>query len=116
MCPYCEKPARLTSGAELYPHWEDLQYVQVWQCKPCGARVGCHNNTTVPKGTLANAELRKLRIEAHNAFDPIWRKGNKNRSEAYTWLAKKMGITTSKCHIGSFNLEMCKQVLKVCGA
>jgi len=113
-CNYCNKPARLTSGIDVYPHREDLASIKFWVCDPCGARVGCHKGTDSPLGTMANHELRTFRQQAHTAFDPKWRKTNKPRSKAYAWLAKKMRISTSNCHIGSFNIEQCKQVIRIC--
>jgi hypothetical protein len=85
----------------------------------CQAWVGCHwNDLYQPKGRLANAELRAMKIKAHQAFDPIWAnwKGSRSRKrgKAYRMLADKMGITVDKCHIGMFNLDQCRQVIDIC--
>lgn len=114
ICPYCKKPAKLVTGREIYPHREDLRFIKIWQCKPCDARVGCHDGTQNPKGKMANAEVRALRVQAHAVFDPVWKKTSKSRADAYKWLAKKMGITTEKCHIGNFNKYECERVIKLC--
>lgn len=114
ICPYCKQPAVLVTGKEIYPLREDLRNIKIWACDPCGARVGCHNGTNKPKGTLANEETRGWRMQAHKAFDPIWQEGNMDRDRAYRWLAKKLGINPNKCHIGTFNKFMCERVVKVC--
>lgn len=114
ICPYCKKPATLVTGEEIYPLREDLRDIKIWSCNPCGARVGCHNGTNKAKGTLANAETRHWRMEAHAAFDPIWRDGDKDRFHAYRWLAKELSINPNKCHIGSFDRFMCERVIKIC--
>ena len=114
-CDYCGNDAVLITGIELYPHRPDLAKVKAWQCKPCKASVGCHKNSkkNAPLGRLANAELKKLKMAAHDAFDPLWKSKSMKRKEAYAFLAKKMGIDFKDCHIGMFNEEMCKKVIQV---
>jgi hypothetical protein len=85
----------------------------VWVCQPCKAWVGCHKNSKnhIPLGRLATANLRKLKIEAHALFDPLWPAAMKHRrwtqaharAKAYSWLAQKMEIPRSECHIGMFD-------------
>ena len=116
VCPYCNKRAQLVSGSDVYPKRQDLKHQSFWACLPCGAWVGCHKEVTgnIPLGTLANADLRKARIDAHAAFDPIWRDGHKRRKRAYSWLSKQIKVNPDDCHIGSMNLEQCEQVVRVC--
>lgn len=112
-CPYCGKFARKISGRILYPYRRDLRQLEFYRCDPCDAHVGTHKNSGKPLGKLANAELRRAKMLAHKAFDPIWQEGKLSRPAAYGWLANKMHITRYKCHIGMFNLEQCEQVLSV---
>lgn len=114
VCPYCKTPAPLVTGRSVYPHRPDLYHKQFYQCKPCDAYVGCHNGTTHALGRLANAELRAAKIRAHSAFDPIWKEGSMRRGSAYTWLAEKLGIEKSECHIGMFDVAMCNKVTSIC--
>jgi hypothetical protein len=121
-CPYCGVLARLETGAAMYPHRPDLSGVYVWTCRPCFARVGCHPDTKIPLGSMANKELRSARIAAHEAFDVHWaRKGalsrggwKPRRSDAYLWLADRLGIAYEQCHIGSFDLATCQRVILIC--
>jgi hypothetical protein len=116
LCPYCGEAARLISGQVAYPHRPDLWTKQFWDCRPCGARVGCHGNTSRPLGRLANTKLRIARGKAHAALDPLYHRGPMSRSKAYAWLARELGIDREACHIGGFDLDQCKQVVEVCRA
>lgn len=119
-CPYCGDQAKLVTGAVIYSHRPDLHEKKFWQCAPCGAYVGCHKpnkghgDGTRPLGRLANAELRAAKISAHACFDPIWVMGEMARAQAYKWLASGLGIETKNCHIGMFDVEMCKKVVALC--
>ncbi len=66
---------------------------------------------------MANEELRRAKISAHAAFDPLWRgqlpKGAARR-KAYRWLADQLGIDPKDCHIGMFDVEMCRKVTEAC--
>ena len=108
----------------IYPHRLDLAEKRFWQCAPCGAWVGCHQNSEryAPLGRLANAEMRAAKIAAHAAFDPIWHAKRREdgigngeaRDLAYKWLVEQMGISRSKCHIGMFDVEQCRRVVEIC--
>ena len=116
-CPYCGKPAQLTTGEYIYPHRHDLKELRFWVCWPCEAHVGCHregarvgtvvSDGTLPLGRLANAALRKAKSRAHAAFDPIWKTGRMRRRQAYSWLAKELGIAVEDCRIGMFDEHQC---------
>lgn len=110
-CQYCNNNAKLVTGNILYPHRPDLYNMKFWNCKECDAYVGCHPGTDKPLGILANAELRRAKRKAHEAFDPVWKNGKIKRADAYKWLADKLGIRIESCHIGMFNVSMCKEVV-----
>jgi hypothetical protein len=113
-CPYCGSPTHIQDSAIIY-HGQSFGLVLICTAYPkCDAFVGCHQQSGQPKGTLANAELRKHRKEAHAAFDPIWRSGCMYRQQAYRWLAGKLGIEREACHIGQFSGEQCQQVIAHC--
>lgn len=113
-CSYCGKDAELVAGNVVYPHRWDLTDKKFWRCVPCDARVGCHPGTTEPLGRLADGLLRRAKMDAHAAFDPIWKRMMMKRTEAYGWLAKQMGIPEEDCHIGMFDLEQCNKAIQIC--
>ena len=122
LCHYCRNPAELVSGEAIYPHRPDLFSKMFWRCLPCGAYVGCHKpnagqgDGSRPLGRLANAELRAAKSAAHAAFDPIWQEGIKKRGSAYAWLSDLLKIDPKDCHIGEFDVDMCRRVVSVVSA
>jgi len=79
----------------------------------CRAAHGAHPNGE-PLGVPANAETKKWRIRAHDGFDHIWKHGEVRRNDAYSALAQYMSISRDECHIGSFDIEQCEEVLNFC--
>lgn len=74
----CGVPARLTSGAEIYPNRPDLRTKPIWKCDRCKSYCGCHPGTTKSLGVPANAATRKARSQFHDlVFDPIWETAEK---------------------------------------
>lgn len=120
-CAYCKGSAELVTGDVIYPHRSDLRDKYFWRCKPCRAWVGCHppatserggiGDGTVPKGRLADRELRDAKMLAHAAFDPLFRGGGISRRDAYRWLAQQLGKTKEDCHIGMFDVDECWRVV-----
>ncbi len=106
-CPYCTEPSVLIDSAEVYG---GRSFGPIYLCRPCRAWVGCHPDTTTPLGRHANADLRKAKIAAHNALDPLWK-----RKAAYAWLAEQLGIDRDDCHVGMFDVAQCERVVEVCG-
>lgn len=114
ICPYCGNDAKMVDGIVIYPHRPDLRDKTFWLCKPCAAWVGCHPGTGKHLGRLANAELRRAKQSAHAVFDPIWKQREMSRKNAYAWLSGALGIPNEQCHIGMFDLSMCKEVVWLC--
>lgn len=108
-CPYCGKEAQWVDNVKIYGKRYGKSYM-MWWCKPCDALVGCHQNTRKPLGTLANKELRGLRIKAHAVFDPLWKSGNMTRDDAYHLLKEKTG---KWLHIGEADVEDCKLIINL---
>lgn len=108
ICPYCNCAFVLVDGDVIYPHRQDLKSRKFYLCEPCNAYVGCHAGTDMPFGRLANAELRKAKMDAHTAFDSYWKNAGISRGQAYHWLCKKLGIDFEDCHIGMFNRRISK--------
>lgn len=116
ICDYCGHPAQYVGGDIVYPHRPDLRNLKFWICTPCDARVGCHTHGDgkTPLGRMANAALRAEKQASHGSFDPLWKSGERSRSDAYSWLAHKLGIKKRDCHIGLFDIDMCRKVVSVC--
>ena len=114
ICPYCNSHPKLVNGEAIYPYREDLHKKYFWLCFECNAYVGCHPGGKKPLGRLANAELRGYKSAAHAAFDPSWKDRWMSRSDAYKWLSERLGIKKEDCHIGMFDIDMCKKVIEVC--
>lgn len=133
-CPYCRKPAKFHLTSEVIYHGRD--YGPVFACMPCQAWVGAHRDSLLPMGRLANAPLRRLKQDAHRAFDPLWRDLRAAypeydsytsertsrvpnhlkqiaRSMAYQWLSAHLGIPQDLCHIGMFDEEQCGRCVYV---
>ena len=112
VCPYCNGVPKLVTGAVIYPHRHDLHRKRYYSCEPCGAYVGCHPDSNSPHGRLADKELRQAKKAAHAAFDPLWRGGKMSRSQAYSALAEHMKIPKSHTHIGMFDVDWCRAVVR----
>lgn len=111
-CDYCQQPAQLVGGDRIYPHRPDLAHKRFWLCANDNAWVGCHPGTERPLGRLANTELRQAKMDAHAAFDPLWKSGRMKRKEAYAWLAKQLGV--ERIHIGESDIETCHRIRDLC--
>lgn len=113
-CPVCNTYAMLVGGEEIYPHRPDLHHKKFWACLMHDAYVGCHPDSTRPLGRLADAATRRLKVNAHAAFDPIWKSKELTRSRAYHWLADQLGIPPQECHMGSLSDDHLRRVVVVC--
>ncbi|MGR4927360.1 zinc-finger-containing protein [Bradyrhizobium sp. CAR08] len=123
----CGVPARLTTGAEIYPNRPDLRTKPIYKCDRCKSYCGCHPNTTKSLGVPANAATRRARSQLHDhVFDPIWKNAVKTggygdvaiedagkirkaaRGRLYGYLAEKLGLDRDGCHTGMFTVEQCQ--------
>lgn len=117
-CPYCgaravRRPASAVYGAAAR---DPGAYLYVCARYPiCDAYVAAHQKTGLPMGTLANGNLRHKRIEAHRAFNRLWRDGYMDKWQAYKWLQAKLGLSERQAHIAMFSEYMCDQVIELCG-
>lgn len=86
--------ARLTSGAEVYPHRADLADIPRWICDGCLNHVGTHHKTdnpTRPLGNIPSPELKRARIAIHNLIDPAWKQKKVKRGALYAHISKEIG-------------------------
>lgn len=115
-CPYCGAKATLRPAAVVYgDRAKPDSYLYICDRYPkCDAYVGAHQRTKLPMGTLANGDLRHKRIEAHKAFDWIWKSGLMTKWQAYKWMQGKFGLSESQAHIAKFSEYMCGQLIAAC--
>lgn len=116
-CPYCSGKVVLASASYVYPGNPNLSKNKVYVCTnfpTCSSYVGVHKGTKNALGHIADEQLRRLKMEAHNIFDIIWKHGDKTRPGAYSWLARTLKIPMELCHIGYFTAPQCELVIKVC--
>jgi hypothetical protein len=55
-------------------------------------------------------------VDAHDAFDPLWRSGRMSRTDAYRWLAGELGLDPEACHVALFDEELCQQAVAACAS
>ena len=115
-CMACESDvqARLTDGAERYPHRPDLASLPFWTHDACKTWVGCHHKTkqpTRPLGVLATPEMFEARKAIHALIDPIWQSGDYARGQIYAKLKKELGY---QYHTGELRtMEEARKVWKI---
>ena len=113
-CPYCGSPVVLRSADGIYR--ENNNDTKLYVCSKypvCDAYVRVQAGTkNIPLGSLANSELRALRIEAHRYFDQIHQSGLMSKQEAYSWLANVLAAPMSYAHIGYLSEYYCRVVIE----
>lgn len=89
----CDVLARLTNGAEVYPHRPDLFKLNFWFCDNCKNFVGCHKNGDgkKPLGNIPTPQIKMLRRQIHSQLDPLWQSGKYSRSWLYKTISQKIG-------------------------
>lgn len=100
----CNVNARLTDGAEIYPHRNDLAALPFWRCDTCKNFVGCHHKTknrTAPLGVIATPAIKNARQHIHKILDPIWQNGHAKRGKVYAMVSKKIGVSFHTANIKS---------------
>ena len=102
LCPDCGSKMKLRQS----------RYGLFYGCTAWPACKGTHgaHASGAPLGIPATKQVKEARIQAHSAFDQLWKSGRMKRGEAYTWLAKTMGMTKEEAHIGRFNAEQCERL------
>ena len=114
VCDFCGSPVVFGSNANVYGG-RTYGNGKCYMCTKCDTYVGVHDGTKIPKGRLANKEMRALKIQCHELFDTAWRGRNSrmNRGQAYQRLALLLGIPHQKCHFGWFGIEELNKCLEI---
>lgn len=116
-CPYCGAKASLRPASAVYGTTTKVpdSYLYVCDRYPrCDSYVGVHKRTKEPMGTLANGDLRNKRIQAHKAFDWMWKSGLMTKWQAYKWMQGKLALTDEQAHIAKFSEYMCDRLIIEC--
>lgn len=115
-CPYCGAKASLRPASAVYGTATKVpdSYLYVCDRYPrCDSYVGAHKRTKEPMGTLANGDLRNKRIQAHKAFDWMWKSGLMTKWQAYKWMQGKLALTDEQAHIAKFSeYSVTKQIFR----
>ena len=115
-CPYCGAKATLRPSSAVYGDAAKTDgYLYVCNRYPkCDSYVGAHKKTKLPMGTLANGDLRNKRIQAHKAFDWMWKSGLMTKWQAYKWMQGKLDLSDEQAHIAMFSEYMCDCLIAEC--
>jgi len=100
VCAECQSPMVLRTS----------RYGKFWGCSQfpkCRGTHGAHQADGRPLGIPADKETKLARIEAHKAFDRLWKSGKMSRTAAYRWLQEAMKLPGFEVHIGKFTKEQC---------
>ncbi|MBD2811879.1 hypothetical protein ID853_13520 [Xenorhabdus sp. Vera] len=114
-CRYCGRHVMIAHHLDVFKRIHDnSRWPWLYHCWSCGARVGIHPGTDIPLGTLADKPTRIARISGHQYFENMREYRELERTDAYRWLAWRLGISSAKCHFGWFDAEMCERAKNVC--
>lgn len=113
-CPYCSGCISIMHHADIYDGRVFSDWPWMYVCDRCEARVGMHPFTNIPLGTLADEPTRVARKVCKPAFEKLWQSGRMSRTDAYAWLAGKLGLTASQCHWGLFDIQTCHRARDLC--
>jgi len=100
VCAECQSPMILRESL----------YGKFWGCSQfpkCKGSHGAHQADGRPLGIPADKETKRARIEAHEAFDRLWKSRKMSRTQAYSWMQKAMDLPKDEVHIGRFTREQC---------
>jgi len=105
ICNVCQFPAVIYAENKVLYKRNVGDWPMCYYCKKCRSSVSCHYGTNIPKGLLANREVKVFRTLAHEAFDKIWMQRIMTRFEAYQWLADTLGLPLEKANISQLSKE-----------
>ncbi len=116
-CPYCGAKARLVKARDIYGAKAVEPEEWMYACRNfkngCDAYVTTHHGTTIPKGSLANSELRNKRIKVHQKIDQVVRtKAGLGKSMVYDLLCDHFSLPLHQFHVGSSDLYYCTEAIR----
>lgn len=111
VCPSCGNDMVLR-GTDRYRH-RDGSPRMFYGCSAyprCRSTCGAHPDGR-PASSPADAETKRARIRAHEAFDRLWKRGIMTRHDAYRHLQLLMHLSKDEAHIGFFSKEQCEELI-----
>ncbi|EPG3568347.1 zinc-finger-containing protein [Providencia rettgeri] len=112
-CCHCSGNIKIVNNSEIYSK-EYGEWPWAYLCESCGAYVGMHPFTNIPLGTLATKQIREARKSCKPYFTRMFNAKKIHRSEGYKLLAAELGIDTTLCHFGLFDVDMCQKAKSAC--
>lgn len=88
-----------------------MSEVQIIQCPICGEALEVGKKDWERQYEM---ERKLWKNKAHKSFDAIWKTGVVERTVAYSWLAKELGIEYKECHFANLSLSQLKRALAIC--
>lgn len=108
-CPVCSGPVVIAHHTQIYRSGQTYgEWPWAYRCTSCDAMVGMHPFTSIPLGTLAGPELRRLRTDCKQPFNLLWKHHRMSRIDAYQALSDHLGIPKAECHFGLFDADQCR--------
>jgi ssDNA-binding Zn-finger/Zn-ribbon topoisomerase 1 len=118
LCPECGAPMVLrTTTKHYYGNGQPRKFYGCTRYPECGGAHGAHPNGE-PIGIPADAETKRARMAAHDAFDRLWKGelgGTMTRKQAYRELQRVMGMTEEQAHIGRMDKQQCARLVELLG-
>ena len=114
-CPYCGSKAKLVHFYDIYGKDATHPERYAWACArfpQCDSYVSTIKGSTKPAGTLADAQLRHERIEAHRVIKNVVESGMDQHS-VYRYLEDRMGLQRDQLHIASSGIYYCRLVQQI---
>jgi ssDNA-binding Zn-finger/Zn-ribbon topoisomerase 1 len=103
-CPECSAPMKL----------RDSRYGLFYGCTAfpkCKATHGAHPDGA-PLGRPADKATKRARMDAHDAFDQLWKDGRMKRRAAYAWMRRALELSPEEAHIGMMDIETCQRLIE----
>jgi hypothetical protein len=133
-CPTCHRrfatPSALAHhqrNTHANPHWKAAKSAKRPQAPVCPA---CGNTAALSAGKygikasccglwswgykpLVDRDTHIARINAHAAFDALWKGGALSRGECYRRLQIAMGMNEAECHIAQMSAAAARRVVEI---
>ena len=117
ICPYCGAPVIYAPGQQsLRKEYPPKGRSSVSLFPLAGLRRLCIRAPArrQPDGHSRQRRLRRKRVKAHDALNPLRQTKHMDKWASYLWLQCKLGLDAEHTHIGAFTEPMCNRVIALC--